>query len=1582
MKKILISLGAALAIGGVVTAAVDPGLFSAMTNPRTSEGDSTENEITYNIPCAEGSFYKTDATTPITTESWVQRFEIPADGTKPGLTFSIQGNNMACKNSSRIYISGNASNANITGFTLNSEEYYIYSVSYTLTTYTNKSPLTYTNSGDNSTYSSTAEGYTFTWICDQPGDVFPEQIVTVNSATQAFMDDIVVVAKKYGAEPTEPSLTIGADQLKAVIDGSGTWAYGSSQSTTWYATLTMDATETLPSVMLAVGNNANNMTKVNGDNSTIQVNAGRNTTNCAYNFTASDDWYVSGYSFRVKRTTAASATNVTITAGGQTYTITDDYQKIVVEGISDGETATFSLNDSNKGVLLTEIELQLSKPVALPDDDELEIGEGQLGADLSGLGTWANGTRPSAAWFASVTMDATETLPSVMLAVGSSDNNMTKVSDDDTAIEAHAGLNTTNCKYNFTAGDDWFVSGYSFRVKRTEAASGTTVVITANDRTINVTDDAIRLTVTGFSENNPGSFTLNDGNKGVILTEIKLQLSPITYRPIVPMHTYDTGVPYRIPALTRVSENSTKNANRLILAADYRHNKQDIGRGDSHIDLHVTVSDDNGVTWSEPAIPVNAEGNPVAKGSAVQQQFDCGFSDPVLVNDRESGKILLTSCSGSGGFFSSDPDTNPSFIAMWTSEDGGDTWSNAKNQSDKLYGLFSELEHPVKTMFFGSGRMVQSKRVKVGDYYRIYGVISGRQDNGNIPNWVLYSDDFGENWSVLGDVELPPVPSAGDEPKCEELPDGSLVLSARSNTSTGRNFAVFKYTDVAEGNGVWDNYVHTNILGVNTAACNGEILIVPATRVADGKTVFVVLQSLPLSNNRENVGVFYKELDEATDFISAAAIASNWDGMYQVSYRTSAYSTMVPDMNGDIAFVYEEDLRNGGYNMVFRTLTLDEITEGAFVKYEGNNTADIADALRDEMVENITAEYASFIGEIPADNPIRKEFEDAVAAYNANPDNDTYWAVYVALENVKALYALTEPIVNNVTVASYLAEEEAREAYNADPTEENARHLANFEKYARHYIFVAGESYRLSNKLYPANYISLVDGALKGAAGMPAANTEFVIANIEGTQAYSLLNPLSGLYIGELPTSLNTPTQLSGTAGQYLIEQVDDTNYFNLKTARENPGTYSCLHNDRGNSLVAWTTIAEASKWHLHPVNPANTLSPDYMTGELEDLELWVNKEHEIVLPHEDAVMRIEALEELMTLAEGDTPTGSVVEIRDGKLVALREGQAKLVALLGPERKEAIVTVVNAPLVLGVAENDLTLKEYQTARINAINTNTGEAPADNFILTWTSSDESVATVSDEGVVTALKPGSATITVSCEGQSAEVSVTVEDLFDITMSATDIALIAGKTVTLSYIVTDGPAPEDLIPVWSSSDESVATVNADGVVTGVAEGMAEITVTLGNHQAVATVEVTQLALDIQLSLHRVTTVAGFSYDLTVTLEGDPSNDRVEWSSSNPIVASLVTNATDNHKVRLNALNPGRTVITVSTTDGSNLKDECEVFVCDYSGIDAILIDGVKCDIYNLNGVRMRSELDKLPTGTYILRAGQTTVKLYWNR
>ena len=388
-----------------------------------------------------------------------------------------------------------------------------------------------------------------------------------------------------------------------------------------------------------------------------------------------------------------------------------------------------------------------------------------------------------------------------------------------------------------------------------------------------------------------------------------------------------SDIPYRIPALAAANDGT------LIAIADYRHSGTDIGVTNyGRIDLHYRLSTDNGNTWSE-IMPL-IEG----KGAESPDFMNVGYGDPCIVADRESSRVLVMSCAGNVSFHNGTR-LNHQNIARFYSEDCGKTWSDPEDIAESIYSQFDNSTYgPVRSMFVASGRIMQSRITKVGDYYRLYCAVLVKDRSQKHMNYVLFSDDFGGSWKVLGNINEPAVYNTADEPKVEELPDGTLLISSRYNG--GRYYNLFSYTDVNSGAGVWDNAAFSGASnnGVESKdnSTNGEVMLIPVTRVADNKAMHVLLQSVPLGPERKNVGIYYKEIASFEDYVSPMEVAQNWDGVTQITTLNSAYSTMAWQKDNRLGFLYEEEthgssnLAYGGYTIVYECFDIESLTEGKY----------------------------------------------------------------------------------------------------------------------------------------------------------------------------------------------------------------------------------------------------------------------------------------------------------------------------------------------------------------------------------------------------------------------------------------------------------------------------------------------------------------------------------------------------------------------------------------------------------------------------------------------------------------------------
>ncbi len=242
--------------------------------------------------------------------------------------------------------------------------------------------------------------------------------------------------------------------------------------------------------------------------------------------------------------------------------------------------------------------------------------------------------------------------------------------------------------------------------------------------------------------------------------------------------------------------------------------------------------------------------------------------------------------------------------------------------------------------------------------------------------------------------------------------------------------------------------------------------------------------------------------------------------------------------------------------------------------------------------------------------------------------------------------------------------------------------------------------------------------------------------------------------------------------------------------------------------------------------------------------------------------------------------------------------------------------------VTGVTLNKTTL----TLKKNATETlSTTFAPTNATVkdVTWESSDTEVATVSSTGKVTAVAPGTATITVTTKnnGKMATCTVIVPST-EVTISKTSLSMVNGTTATLTA-TANGPGATIN---WTSSNQTVATISSTGVITAKAVGSTTITATASDNNTVkATCTVTVTAASVPSTTVTITnapTVMRINEVLTLMATTNGTNQNVTWSTSNANIIAVAGGT-------LTAKAEGTATITATAADGSGMKATCTIAV-----------------------------------------------------
>ncbi len=183
----------------------------------------------------------------------------------------------------------------------------------------------------------------------------------------------------------------------------------------------------------------------------------------------------------------------------------------------------------------------------------------------------------------------------------------------------------------------------------------------------------------------------------------------------------------------------------------------------------------------------------------------------------------------------------------------------------------------------------------------------------------------------------------------------------------------------------------------------------------------------------------------------------------------------------------------------------------------------------------------------------------------------------------------------------------------------------------------------------------------------------------------------------------------------------------------------------------------------------------------------------------------------------------AVASVSNGKITALKSGKATITAKSGACSADCVVTISVNTESITLDKATLSLAVGESATLTAT-VKPDDATDKN--VTWTSSDELVVKV-DNGKVTAIKSGKATVTAKCGDKTAECVVTVTvPVSSITIDKTTLSLAVGESATLTATVKPNDATDKTV-TWSSSDESIAKVD-NGKVTALKIGSATVTAT----------------------------------------------------------------------------------------------------------------------------------------------------------
>ena len=286
---------------------------------------------------------------------------------------------------------------------------------------------------------------------------------------------------------------------------------------------------------------------------------------------------------------------------------------------------------------------------------------------------------------------------------------------------------------------------------------------------------------------------------------------------------------------------------------------------------------------------------------------------------------------------------------------------------------------------------------------------------------------------------------------------------------------------------------------------------------------------------------------------------------------------------------------------------------------------------------------------------------------------------------------------------------------------------------------------------------------------------------------------------------------------------------------------------------------------------------------------------------------------------------------KTGLVTALKDGSTTIKATVGNVSSTYDIAVKEVKLTEIKMEEKALIHEGDTKALTV--EYTPADTTDDKTVAWSSSDSTVASVDNNGTVTAVKPGSAVITAKVGNYQATCAVTVDaPLKEIVPEKAIIDMVKKQTANIAYSVVPADTTDSKDVTFTSSDETVATVNSDGKVTAKKAGQATVTITGANGiKATVTVNVSEIPVnEVVLSAQDEIIEAGAKKTITATLKPENNTDDnqdVTWTTSDEKIAKVVVDKDDSHKATIEGIAAGSAVITATAANGT--KAECTVKV-----------------------------------------------------
>ena len=313
------------------------------------------------------------------------------------------------------------------------------------------------------------------------------------------------------------------------------------------------------------------------------------------------------------------------------------------------------------------------------------------------------------------------------------------------------------------------------------------------------------------------------------------------------------------------------------------------------------------------------------------------------------------------------------------------------------------------------------------------------------------------------------------------------------------------------------------------------------------------------------------------------------------------------------------------------------------------------------------------------------------------------------------------------------------------------------------------------------------------------------------------------------------------------------------------------------------------------------------------------------------------------------------------------------------------ISIINDPKIekLTFSQTEMTITINESSELEIL-VEPENAKLYSWKTEWSSSNENIVTV-DNGNITPINVGTASVFAKYDNTRLECKVTVLPILVDSITVDYEYNIIHPEETMQVEATIYPTQATYpTKVWSSSNPNVAIVSDTGLVTGVAEGEATITVASTNNVSKSfnikvqnTIEVEKIEIEINKPANQSLTVSSYNLIKTI-IPKNADNQTLTWTSSNPSVASVGNNGF------LDIYKHGSATVTATTANGKSDSLHLSIPKVEAQSVQIKKPNGGTPIGYSMEKgqtIKLEATLSRsISTYPYITSSGITTRELIW--